>query len=214
MLWRCSTFELDQIDDLSSAVDNYQEALDVFHTRRSEHRDRHTDLAKALLLRDNKLEQMDDLDSAVDHYQEGLGLCPTGHPDRFGVLSDLAYALMTRYQQTEQIDDLNSVVNHSQEALSLRPVGHPNRPGNLCSLADALKADMKPLIKWMTLNWLLTTIRRRLVFALQTILTAPIISPTSPKAFCFDMNGLTLRITSRIKYSIHVLHVRVRDPVR
>ncbi|KAJ7213456.1 CHAT domain-containing protein [Mycena pura] len=126
-------------DDLETAVQYFQAAVDLAPAGHPDRAMYLQDLASGYGVRYQRLGDLNDLEAALQHSQAAVDLIPAGHPERAWYLNNLASSYGEHYQRLGDLNDLEEVLQHSREALDLVPTGHPDRAGYLKNIATGYR---------------------------------------------------------------------------
>ncbi|KAJ7713265.1 CHAT domain-containing protein [Mycena maculata] len=158
--------ETGHLNDLNTAVQKFQEVVDLTPQTHPDRADRlqnlavsftyryhrlgelkavdHPDrasqlqgLAGSLTDRYRRLGDLNDLEAALQNKQQAVQLTPADHPDRASQLQGLAVSWTDRYRRLGELTDLETALQGVQEAVDLTPVHHPDRATRLQNLAMA-----------------------------------------------------------------------------
>lgn len=108
------------INDINSAIDDLQRAIDASHLGTTELVERLCLLSGFFGLRFNRLGSTDDINLAVQYAYEALAISKD-HPNRAKVLNTLANRLGSRFSRTKSINDLDDAIVRSAAAITAAP---------------------------------------------------------------------------------------------
>ncbi|KAJ7154862.1 CHAT domain-containing protein, partial [Mycena crocata] len=124
-------------EDICTAIQKFQESLDLTPEDHPDKAKRLHDLASCFATRYRHCGDQADLDHALNKLQQALDLTPEGHPDHPFRLNNLAFTFADRYLQTGNLADIDNALLNHEKAVNHTPDADPTKAERLKHFAVA-----------------------------------------------------------------------------